>query len=264
MEVTINNQSFYFPSSWSDLTQEEVLAFCQIPYATEPHYAKLSLLSSFIPEDKTTLLTAEQLTELINRAFAFTYTDFTTQLIKHFELKNTKYLLPEVEFRNLNIVEFAYADNNYQEIFGIGNYNVANPSAINKLIATLCRPRRQQHEIEDPKWNGDYRQTFNPHKIPTELFISELTEAQRIYFLKYYESCKFALYKKYEVIFNQKKPKKNTKNFKQAINFGWAGVIFDLAESNIFGDKDKVAYENLHDICYYLSKKQYEFDAQDI
>jgi hypothetical protein len=266
MNVTINNESYYVPTAWDDLNKEEVLLFCQIPYATAPHQARLLLLSLFIPFDKLELLTAEQLTQLLESVFAFTETNFTTPLIKYFEIKETKYLLPDAEFANLNIAEFAYADNNYQELFGIGNHaNQANPAAINKLIATLCRPRRHQVEIEDQKWNGDHRQTFNPHKIPTELFTNELSEAQRLYFLKYYESCKAALYQKYEVIFNQKKPKQNTnKSFKQTVNFGWAGIIFDLAEAGIFGDKDKVAYENLHDICYYLSKKQYEFDAQDV
>ena len=45
------------------------------------------------------------------------------------------------------------------------------------------------------------------------------------------------------------------------INLGWSGCLTTVAESNVFGDLEKVKNTDIREVCFFLLKKKIEADV---
>ena len=98
-----------------------------------------------------------------------------------------------------------------------------------------------------------------------EAINDEILERQAIAFKKLP-----VLYKQAAYIYAQSNIIKLSHDFKMLfdgkeakINLGWAGCLTSVAETNVFGDLEKVKNTDIREVCFFLLKKKIEADAND-
>lgn len=160
--------------------------------------------------------------------------------VQEFKYKRKRYLLPLPNFDDVIINEFAYI-NMYLDMIAEGD-----AEAVYGLAALICRPLKSKKEREKNTYNGQPRIHFNPEKIDVERF----KEAPEWVLWNVYDFClraQLMIHKRYEVIFSGEKS--------GGPNFGWLGMVMNIAETGTYGKAREVEQESLHTICVYATRK---------
>ena len=160
--------------------------------------------------------------------------------IQEFKYKKTTYILPLPNMDDVTVNEFAYI-NMYLDMVAEGD-----AEAIYGLAALICRPLKSKKERTQINYNGQPRIQFNPDLIDVEKF----KKAPECILWNVYDFClraQLMIHKRYEIIFSGEKSK--------GPNFGWLGMVMNIAETGTYGKAKEVEQESLHTICIYTTRK---------
>lgn len=163
--------------------------------------------------------------------------------VPEFRWKRATYMAPQPNFNDVTLDEFAHISMYLDEIAA------GDAEAVYGLASAVCRPIRNKKQLHSPDFDGYPRQAFNPNVIDPELFKS----APEWILWNVYDMClraQLMIGKKYQPLFDGKKS--------DGPNFGWLGIIMNIAESGTYGNASHVKQENIHTICIYAVKKVLE------
>jgi len=255
LDFTIDGNPCQMPTEWSELTERQVYLLLPFLYADKNSpRVRMAVFRLLYPVKRKSLLviSAEDLFRLQERCL-WVWEKPVRTLIYKFEFAGENYYLPELEFDNLVLVEYAMADM-FFKAFG---RTKPDPLALDKLAATLCRPKFKNVEENDPEWNGDIREKYNSKLADqrTALF-KDLPLSIKMLVLQQFITGRKILHTRYKEVFQDPdKPKSIPKH--AGPDWGWFGLIDDLAQDGIFGDMEKTAFTNLHTVLFHQRKKYF-------
>lgn len=154
--------------------------------------------------------------------------------------KGINYHLPADEFTDTTAVELSYANMAY---LAFANPEDPDPDALDRLIATLCRPRRADwRKFQRSKdWNGDVREAFNETRMTERAkALNGLDMTLKLVVLDYFERMNNAFLSEYGELFGpDKQPRYGDGR-------GWVMLLKNVAKEGHFGDFDKVCQTPAH------------------
>ena len=263
------------PSDISELNREQFLDFISyyIRYAsgeiTYDHF-RTGLVNCFIHfraplrkipqgEKENVLAQVYRLSELMD---SFTSLDdsegvrtrrvnihFIKNMIPTIRTKEVILYGPSDALTDLSFIEFIDAHNLFIEYLGSQDEEI-----LNKLVATLYRPEKENFEKEkqDPSFDGQRRIKYNPNSIEQWLpIVREKSLLVKYGIFLFFSGCEHFLHE------GQIPLGSETINFKDLYNSnatvksdgtGLFGLLYTIAESQVFGSVKDVADTNLYDI----------------
>lgn len=168
--------------------------------------------------------------------------------VQEFKYKGETLLLPLPNFDDVSVNEFAYI-NMYLDMIADGDAD-----AVYGLAALVCRPLKPQKQRDNIDYDGQPRIKFNPERIDVEKF----RDAPAWILWNAYDFClraQLMIHKRYEVIFSGDKS--------AGPNFGWLGMVMNIAETGTYGTAGQVEQTSLHTICVYATRKILEQKRQE-
>jgi hypothetical protein len=244
--IKIKNSTYTLPSHWREITPRQWLKISPLFFSEiEKNELSVQILTKLLPLRSLKLLDAEQiyyLTKLIDFASA--------------ELELTNNPFPEFKglhgcqnsIENVTFYEYIECDMMFRRF-------IADPqdtTSLNSFIAYLYRePKPYFHR---KKGDEDIRIALNVHYQNSILKrVSKLPVEFKLTTILFWASCKIEMTKLYKYIFP--KPEESEIEPKPT-PINWTDVLFNIAETKIFGDAKNLA-ENayIHNIFAYLNKK---------
>lgn len=247
------------PKTWAGLTQNQILAVAPRVLQSPTIANKMCVFESLLNVEQLpiyAILNAEKVLQQLRHVEWLWKTPLLEPIIPSFNIGGVDYLLPKARFEKLNIMEWSAANNAFDAMSATGNFTGSKPQTaqINNLILSLCRPSKHDLDETAVDYQGDPREKFNPELIESRLpLIQQLSENQKAYFLLYFVSCKKHIATQFKVLFKQE----NTEGVKK-LDFGWIGVMMDLAKEGVFGNFEQTQFTPLYTILYYRAKCHYD------
>ena len=228
------------PAKWNELTSEQLLEIIRIQFSSESgNYQKLLLLKELLQVDMPTMLLMSevqhiQLYQLLN---FLEDNNLTTQLLPSVEPEEGLLLHgPSERFRNLTFAEFIYTETLYARLA-----KKVEDTTLDRFIAVLYRPEREDYNPKSPNYKGDIRQDFNEHLIEQRMpLISKLPMQHKLAILAWYRGCKRELEQLYDKVFTES-------NVKKASKSDWGDVVLSLSGGR-FGTLEQTATQRVHTI----------------
>jgi hypothetical protein len=162
------------------------------------------------------------------------------------------YRLPEPKFSDGTCLQFALADEFFQE------YQDGNDQALLHLFCTLARPRRSTALLADR--DEVLRRGRFLRRLPAEWVAATWM---------YWAGVKEYVYHTYGPWLFQAPAEDDEPDNPRGPdtgdtgpNFGWWGRFMDVAESGVFGSLEEVHRTNFHTLCVFLVKKEAEHRRQ--
>jgi hypothetical protein len=239
---------FILPDNWGQVDAEKIVKIAPLLFSDTPHN-RIECVKELLPKkslDVFLYLNAVQVYE-ITKQFDWLYSQAIPDMpaIKSFRAGRETLFLPKEWLKNAVLIEFTFADNFLEKIIaGQSQY-------LDKLIIALCRPKRtDKYKRED--WDGDVREKFNPELLEERIpWLAKVDISTKMYILLWFISCKKSLAKRYPVLFTERTEQKSANP-----NFGWLGVIYDLAGS--LTNEEAIQYKNLHNCLFFMVKKYHD------
>ncbi len=287
--ILLNKRSYNIPSHWKEVTPNQLTGVAPYLLGTEDSFPfrKLMVLFVLIPQLKPywyrtnaqewiteklpwtknafPSLTLSQKWDLLPLCEWFFNDISGRSILREFQHQGIKYLLPEDNLIKESILSYAFADNYFNEFVSTGDHKY-----LLLMIACVARQERTGNYKDDPAWEGDNRELFSTERT-NDRAASFVTLDTRIVntILLYFMGSKKYIHEQYAVIFNKPEKKAESVEARKASfgqkkipkpDFGWLGIIYELAEMGTFGNFDSVKHMFLHTCCYYLAKKRYDVE----
>lgn len=150
------------------------------------------------------------------------------------------YYLPANEFADTSAVELSYANMAY---LAFANPDEPDPVALDRLVATICRPRRADWRKfqQSADWNGDVREPFNEARmVERARQLAGLDLTMKLLVLDYFERMNNGFLTEYGELFGpDKQPRYGDGR-------GWVMLLKNVAKKGYLGDFDKVCQTPAH------------------
>lgn len=150
------------------------------------------------------------------------------------------YHLPADDFADTSAVELSFANMAY---LAFASPDEPDPSALDRLVATLCRPRRadwRKHQ-QSPVWNGDVREVFNEARMVEHAKrLASLDLSIKLIVLDYFERMNNAFLAEYGELFG------TDRQPRYGDGRGWVMLLKNVAKKGYLGDFDKVCATPAH------------------
>lgn len=258
-QFRLNDQLHQLPTSWDELQERQVLALAPylvgMPTAAAEQLEvlrilcpalKAKVLRKMAPEDVLTLL---ELTHWLWSA------PMGKCPLSSFTLRGVEYLLWEPAFDNCVAIEYLMAEHYFRQF--ARKQPVAG--ALEQLVATLCRPRKQGLNERDPLWDGDRRERYNSKIAEARSReLKGLPVAIQIVVLQYYVASARAFHERYREIYRKPEPGQR----QSSGGFGLLGILDDVAGEGLYGTFEQTCYTNVHTIFFHLLKAHRDAKAQ--
>ena len=156
---------------------------------------------------------------------------------------------PATFLADVRFIEYAKAETFYNSFI-----NTKDEVYLDKLIATLYRPQVFAWQVRRLFTYGiERRVKFTDDCTARNVVrIALLKPEIKMAILTWFVGCRNAIVAKYPNVFNQSDDTNGD-------GFGWAGLITHVSGGK-FGDQDKTAYTNLHDILRMLEQERVQFE----
>lgn len=268
--ITLDKLKYNVPASWTEINQEQLMQVAALIFGPLETLMTRKAMALFVllPEVKKYFkrMTDGQKWDLLNIT-DWLFEDISGRsVIRRFKHKGVQYYLPEDQLRKESIIAFSFADNYFGQFIA-----TKDPAWIDKLIACIARQKGTPAFPALQKVEGDIREHFSTSRTTerSELF-KDLPMGIKNAILLFFMGGKMYIHKQYEVLFNKEKDVDRKLDKKASFgkkkipkpDYGWIGIIYELAEQKTFGPFDQVKHQFLHTCCYYLSKKKYEQEEQ--
>jgi hypothetical protein len=245
------------PNKWKILTAQQAYKAVFFSLEGQTTSAKMRILETILPENLIPVyakLSAKKIRSLLKDVEWVYSTPILEPHEKFFYLNDKKFVLPDAKFKNVNLIEFSYATEAYNDMVENKNHK-----ALNKIVACLCRPEVANLDILSPQYSGDSRERFNPELLDfyTDQ-IQHLPIEFKSYFIHYFNSCADNLVAQFKPLFTQQNETADDRNKANTPNFGWLGVIMSLADAGVFGNFEQTQYTNIYTALAYRLKKYYD------
>jgi hypothetical protein len=233
-KITINNDLYYCPSSWNELSRNQLLDICYLAQQNcTPNEFKTKLLLSVLGlktlqvQERTLdgelcfffrigrktiyILSAIDIACLIDR-FDFLFVSkkdadgniqfqfnsrLTKNLITSFKLNGQEFFGPADSLTNILFHEYIFA-----ETYLVEYSKTQIDKYLDMLIAVLWREQDPKYNPEDISFNGDRRKPFNDFQVEARAkAISKLDKATKQAILFFYDGCRNYLRVKFKEVF---------------------------------------------------------------
>ncbi|GAB3803484.1 hypothetical protein GCM10028819_33480 [Spirosoma humi] len=157
-----------------------------------------------------------------------------------FAHKGVNYHLPAPDFGDTSAIEVAFSNMAFTDF---AHPDEPAPEALDRLIATLCRPRRKDwRKFQKSKdWNGDVREEFTEQRMSDRAkALADLDIQTKLVVLDYFERMNNEFLSQYGELFGGKKEPR------YGDGRGWVMLIKNVAKEGHFGDFDKVCSTPAH------------------
>ncbi|MHC1707483.1 MAG: hypothetical protein AB9842_08175 [Bacteroidales bacterium] len=186
-----------------------------------------------------------------------------TNHIPRFTQEGIVYAGPNDALGDISFFEYIEAHNAYYDF--VTN---SEEAALNRLVAVLYRPQIPNLDElkKSPEWDGQTRQKFNTHIVDhrSEVFASLPYEMKYGIFL-FFNACEKFL-RDGEIPLGGSLIKLSalyeSTGIDSSDNTGLIGVLFTLAESQVFGDAQKTSETNLYDVMVRLYQLMRNYNDQ--
>lgn len=154
----------------------------------------------------------------------------------------TSYYLPAEKFADGTAVEFAMADECFQQFLD------GDEDAPLRLLAVIARPHRRGKRIPVTDWDEVDHRLRRFRGLPPEWTLQAVM---------YWAGVKEYVHATYgEWLFRQPDDDEQEDHTPTGPNFGWWGILMNIAEGGPFGSLEKVHQRNFHEVCIYLVQKE--------
>jgi len=189
-------------------------------------------------------------------------------LIPTVEINGQTLYGPADAFMNLCFKEFSDAQDNY-----IAHAKKGTQKNLNNLIAILYRPERKDYHKakEQPNFDGERREKYNPATLEQRAqLVEQMPEHIKNGIMLYFQACYNFITTQdikigqdvvnFSILFKKTETQSHTPSQKKGI--GLTGLLFKIAEMNVFGNIEKCADANIYDVFVMLYQKKLEADEE--
>lgn len=264
-KITINEHELDIPQSWDECTDSQALGIATLAMrdSTVNRFVAFKRLLPNHLRHMVHSFSAEQAADIV-KLMGWAFSTFPTRPInwepvapkwwKFWKKPAEARYMPDAQGTTLVAIEFHFAETLFRNI---GN----SPAALAKFVAVLVRPQKRRYDPLAHDYDGDRRHRFNPALIDVqaEQILEHLPTNYLCYVYLWFLGLKSYLANMYQPLFHapeegeEKRQKHNT-----IPDFGWLGVIFDLAAEGTFGNEEQTQYAYLHNVFTYLCKRYYD------
>ncbi|MFN8347424.1 MAG: hypothetical protein U0X91_20645 [Spirosomataceae bacterium] len=248
VEITLHTFCFSAPESWAECTpsQREHLYGCTYLKPEERTDTILQAVAQIwlgaTDRQWQMMLLSRFQWEALQEQFAWVFVKPTGKPVEAFTHEGQTYLLPEDDFENTTALELALAMMYWAEF---AHPETPDKTALDKLIATLCRSQRIDWETwqQDPDFNGDLRVKYNEvATLKVAATLETLPLGLKMLLLDYFNAMAERFLDSYEEIFGsngQQEPLYDDGR-------GWLMLLKDVAKEGYFGPFDAVCKQPAH------------------
>lgn len=171
------------------------------------------------------------------------------------KFKGTEYFLPEENFYTMSWGELKDA---YVHCEAFGRQLVPGETHLDLLVATLCRPKREDNYLKNEKWNGDIRETYNEFIAKERAKqLKNLSFAHKLSVLLFFAGTAKDMMNSYDIY-----PEGDGETVEQYLGQGFEENTLVLAEKGIFGNYASTSSTNCHNILIALERNKKLIEAE--
>lgn len=283
------NTILLYPENGTEFSRENLIAFARLSFLYQCkkltfHQLKVQLVYEFLNLNRiadTSKSENEQLIENINEISKLNNGFFinpmeTDGVINRAKMDFFMQRIPDIKVNSITFYgpQDALMNTVYGEYLQLLTHlsafgRTADISELDKLIATIYRPKKPNYDEakEQPDFDGDIRVEFNPNHTDTYAKqIANLGFDVKYAIFLFVASCQYFIannhhldigndnYIDLTLLFSQE-PTDNSKE-----GLGMVGTLYNLAETNVFGDVRNVAKTNTYDILAFLVNQKMEYN----
>ena len=241
-----NKKTYRGPANWKECKPEQVaqlIVFSRVPpkEVTDEMYEMAMQLIFSIPVRAWALWRMTRAEwEMLKNQIRWVFTPPEDRPFLSFWHDGLDYFLPEENFADTTALELSMAFIAFTDFV---DPDEPETTALNRLIATLCRPHRKDLEKfrNSDDWSGDDREPFNEARmIKRSESLASMPMEMKVVILSYFEvQSKFFL-QQYEQLFG------GDSEPRYADGRGWIMLLKNIAKKGYFGDFDQVGKQYAH------------------
>jgi hypothetical protein len=178
--------------------------------------------------------------EALKGQFAWIFTPPTDRPFRYFEHRGTRYVLPEENFGNCTALEVCMA---FVEYASFAHPEEPDATALDRLIATLCRPVRRDLKAYrlSADWNDDEREPYNEARsLARATGLASLPLEWKVAVLTYFEQTAQGFLHQYGQMFG------GDAEPRYGDGRGWIMLLKNIAKEGHFGSFDTVCRQPVH------------------
>lgn len=148
---------------------------------------------------------------------------------------------PADRMQNCSFLEFVYADQ-----FAAAYVRHESPEMLDRLLATLWRPRKSKALLQADDYNGDPRRQFNAHLMEVHARqVGSAPHEVKMVALWYFLGCKAYICQLYDDIFS------GGDDSSEPAEDPYTVMQREIAKTGTLGDLEKVQNENLYNVLEF-------------
>jgi hypothetical protein len=245
------------PQRWSELSKDDRRKWWRWAAILPPEKVRQKLITHLLPWRLRAQLTDLDANAILSQLEWVSVKPSCDEVaVESFHFEGIEYVFPSAKGGNITAIEYALADEFYQQ--GVaGDEN-------GYLMLTACLWREALKSDKKALKRGDRRsRLFSREEVearaetlkraPTEMHI------QAIAWWVGFKTLMREMYKTW--LFSDPDEEEDEEGIEKAAkpsgpDFGWWGIYLDIAETGIFGDIKQVHQTPIHDICIYMVKRK--------
>lgn len=245
-EIEIHGQTYAFPSSWEELTPDQLTRVCGFllqPWTPALQYVLIRLLLPITPSVFTRLQDFEILALL--PLVEFMQKPILPKEFRLFRIGFRGFWLPAK--MKIRAVDWVQSEPLLKQWAKTGEEKY-----LNLLVATLCRPRKiwivffGWFRWLNLNWDGDPREKFHSEiAIYRSNKLSHVPQHKKLLVVWWLVQLRWEVYKTNKSIFGG-----------GSGDGDWIECIMELAEKGLFGDLQATFQTNFHLVLKFLSKEK--------
>jgi len=257
-----NRKTYQGPASWKECTPlmvANLIPFCRLPKpdVNDVIYEMAVQIVFSIPAKRWaawTMSVAEW--HMLKDQVKWVFIVPEKRPFLNFEHQGLTYILPEENFADTTALELSMAFIAYTDF---ADPDEPDTSALNRLIAILCRPIRKDLEAfkKSDDWTGDDREPFNEARMMKRSErLATLDMSFKVVILTYFETQSKLFLVQYESLFG------GDSTPRYADGRGWIMLLKNIAKEGHFGNFDEVGRQYAH--LVYASALDDTINAEEI
>ena len=244
--IHLGKSTYKVAENWAELTPEQRLHLIVCPRlkdarTTDNEAAACRIWLKISPKKwRKTVLAPFQWGALVKQFDWLFTTRPQGQPLRSFFHAGVNYHLPADDFADTDAIDLAYANMAYLEFSRPDDTDLM---ALDRLIATLCRPMRPDWRQfqKSHQWDGDLREVFNEQlMLERARSLASLELNAKILILDYFERMNEAFLAEYGDIFG------GTGEPRYGDGRGWIMLLKNVAKQGTFGTFDQVCQTPAH------------------
>lgn len=245
-KVTYRNSKYTGPSGWAECIPKMIAKL--IPFSrlakdqvNDPIYelAVQYVFSISAREWSKWRISAPEW-QMLKDKIQWVFTAPAGRPYQSFKHAGVTYVLAKENFEDTTALELSMAFIAYTDF---AHPDEPDPSALDRLISTLCRPVRKDLAAfqKSAEWTGDEREPFNEARAAiTATSIKSMPIADKVVLLSYFEVQSKAFLEQYEMLFG------GDTEPRYGDGRGWIMLLKNIAKEGHFGTFDEVCKQYAH------------------